>query len=367
MANGGNEHKKHGIGEYVVVALILAVITYVEFWIVEYEVAWLGDTATLWWLMILSVVKFVMVILFFMHLKDDDVTYSGFFGSGMVIGLGTFVAFAFLMTAPSSLSFVRSQVAPEGKFLHGEAAAEDDHGGDHGLDERTVSLIESDGYARELSAVLGDPRPKDLSWSVAPPAARTEGWTLTVAAPAAAEGDAVEAPSEDAEAAPGEAEAEADAEAEGEGEGEAAPPAAQASDDAWNEELGQQTYTANCASCHQAGGQGIPGAFPPLAGHVPELLAPEGGRTYLIDTLLYGLQGQIRVSGQTYNGVMPAWGHLSDEQIAAVASFVSYEWDNAADLPDGFAPFGPDEVAAERGKGLSGSDVNDLRRELALP
>jgi len=191
MANGGNEHKKHGIGEYVVVALILAVITYVEFWIVEYEVAWLGDTATLWWLMILSVVKFVMVILFFMHLKDDDVTYSGFFGSGMVIGLGTFVAFAFLMTAPSSLSFVRSQVAPEGKFLHGEAAAEDDHGGDHGLDERTVSLIESDGYARELSAVLADPPPKDLSWSVAPPAAATEGWTLAAAAPAEAQAEAL--------------------------------------------------------------------------------------------------------------------------------------------------------------------------------
>lgn len=356
MANGGNEHKKHGVGEYVVVALILAVITYVEFWIVEYEVAWLGDTATLWWLMILSVVKFVMVILFFMHLKDDDVTYSGFFGSGMVIGLGTFVAFAFLMTAPSSLTFVRSQVAPEGKFLHGQAA-EDDHGDDHGLDERTVALIETDGYARELSAVLGDPPPKDLSWSVAPPAAATEGWTVTAAAPAVGEAETDEAAAEDGEAPPDEA-----AQAEDE-----AAPAAQAGDDVWDEELGEQVYTANCSSCHQANGQGIPGAFPPLAGHVPDLLAPDGGRTYLIDTLLYGLQGQIRVSGQTYNGVMPAWGHLSDEQIAAVANFVSHEWDNAADLPDGFSPFDADEIAGERDKGLSASDVNDLRGELALP
>ena len=365
MAHGGNEHKKHGVGEYIVVALILAVITYVEFAIVEYEVAWLGDTATLWWLMILSVVKFVMVILFFMHLKDDDVTYSGFFGSGMVIGLGTFVAFAFLMTAPSSLSFVRSQVAPEGKFVHGQAT-EDDHGDDHGLDERTVALIESDGYARELSAVLADPPPKDLSWSVAPPAAATEGWTLAAPAPAEAQAEADETAAEDGEAAPADAQADEAQADEAQADGEAAP-AAQGADGAWDEALGQQVYGANCASCHQVSGQGIPGAFPPLAGHVPELLAPDGGRTYLIDTLLYGLQGQIRVSGQTYNGVMPAWGHLSDEQIAAVANYVSHEWDNAADLPDGFSPFDGGEVAGERGKGLSGSDVNDLRGELGLP
>ncbi len=104
-----------------------------------------------------------------------------------------------------------------------------------------------------------------------------------------------------------------------------------------------------------------------MAGHVPELVTPDGGRTYLVDTLLYGLQGQIRVAGQTYNGVMPAWAHLSDDEIAAVVNYVSYEWDNAADLPDGFSPFLADEVADERGKGLTGSDVNDLRGELELP
>lgn len=363
MANGGNEHKKHGVGEYIVVALILAVITYVEFAIVEYEIAWLGDAATLWWLMILSVVKFVMVILYFMHLKDDDVTYSGFFGSGMVIGLGTFVAFVFLMTAPSSLSFVRSQVAPEGRFVHGAAAA-DDHGDDHGLDDRTLELIASDGYARDLSAVLGDARPKDLSWFVTPPAAQTEGWTLTTAAAEAAEGASDEAATDEDDV---ESAAADDAAADEADADDRDAPSAQAADGAWDEELGADVYGANCASCHQANGQGVPGAFPPLAGHVPALVTPDGGRTYLVDTLLYGLQGQIRVSSQTYNGVMPAWAHLSDEQIAAVANYVSYEWDNAADLPDDVSPFDADEVADERGKGLTGGDVLDLRGELALP
>ena len=337
MAHDSNDHKQHGVMGYIVVALILGVITYIEFAIIEYEIAWLGDTATLWWLMILSVAKFILVIMYFMHLKDDEFTYSGFFGSGMVIGLGTFVAFAFLMTAPASLDYVRAQLAPDAQYLHGEKA-DDGHGyDDHGLPEDTMLLIESDGYSRDLDAVLGEGRPKDQSWTVAPPAAATSGWTVASTAPVA----------------------------------EPATPAAQApagqSTGGWDRELGQQVYAANCASCHQATGAGIPGAFPPLAVHAPELVAPEGGRTYVVDALLYGLQGQITVSGTSYNGVMPAWGFLSDDDLAAVANYILHEWGNAADLPDGFEPITADDVAGERGKGWSGGDVYDLRRSLGLP
>jgi len=127
---------------------------------------------------------------------------------------------------------------------------------------------------------------------------------------------------------------------------------------------GETVYQANCASCHQANGQGIPGAFPPLAGHVPELLAPEGGRTYLTHVLLYGLQGSIAVDGQTYNGVMPAWQQLDDAQLADVLSYISTAWENEADLPEGFEPFSAEEVAAERGLGLTGSDMLEERTEL---
>jgi len=127
---------------------------------------------------------------------------------------------------------------------------------------------------------------------------------------------------------------------------------------------GETVYQTNCASCHQANGQGVPGAFPPLAGHVPELLAPEGGRTYLVHVLLYGLQGSITVDGQTYNGVMPAWQQLDDAQLADVLSYVSTAWENEADLPEGFEPFTADQVAAERGLGLTGSDMLEERTEL---
>lgn len=343
MAHDSNDHKHHSIVPYIVVGVILAVITYIEFAIIEYEIPFLGDAATLWWLMILSVAKFIMVIMYFMHLKDDEFTYSGFFGSGMVIGLGTFVAFAFLMTAPASLDYVRAQLAPDGRFVHGGGGhgGDEGYGYDAGLPEETVALIESDGYSRELDAVLGAGRPKDQSFRVTPPAAATGGWTLASAAPVVAAPPVAT--------------------------GDATPPAAQAPVGGWDAALGEQVYAANCASCHQATGAGIPGAFPPLAGHAPELVDVEGGRTYLVDALLYGLQGQINVLGTSYNGVMPAWAFLSDEQIAAVANYSLYTWDNDADLPDGFTPITADEVAAERGKGWSGSDAYDLRTEIGLP
>ena len=59
----------------------------------------------------------------------------------------------------------------------------------------------------------------------------------------------------------------------------------------FDEELGESTYSANCVACHQPNGEGIAGAFPPLAGHIPELYNAEGGREYIINTVLYGLQG----------------------------------------------------------------------------
>jgi cytochrome c oxidase subunit II len=122
---------------------------------------------------------------------------------------------------------------------------------------------------------------------------------------------------------------------------------------------GAQLYAANCASCHGPAGAGIAGAFPPLAGHAAELAGQS--RAYLIDSLLYGLQGQIVVRGVTYNGVMPAWGQLSDDQIAAILDHIV-----ALDGP-AVDPFDADEVAAERGKGWSPSDVLAFRREVINP
>ncbi len=103
-----------------------------------------------------------------------------------------------------------------------------------------------------------------------------------------------------------------------------APSAAQAS----GAVDGRQLFTANCQSCHQATGQGLPGVFPPLAGSSWVKDDPQ----VLVQILLHGMTGPIEVAGATYNGAMPAFGsQLSDAEIAAVATFIRKEWGNGSD------------------------------------
>lgn len=128
---------------------------------------------------------------------------------------------------------------------------------------------------------------------------------------------------------------------------------------------GQAAYEANCASCHQADGAGIAGAFPPVAGHAAALYNAEGGRSYLINLLLYGLQGEIQIEGQTYNGVMPPWQQLSDEEIADILNYIVTAWDGNQQLQD-FSPFEAAEVTELRATSLTGNDVYALRQELGL-
>jgi ubiquinol-cytochrome c reductase cytochrome b subunit len=82
---------------------------------------------------------------------------------------------------------------------------------------------------------------------------------------------------------------------------------------------GSKVFSANCASCHGAQGQGSPGAFPPLANNP----VVTGDAKTVIGIVLNGLHGQISVAGMTYNGQMPAWkGQLSNKDIADVISFI---------------------------------------------
>lgn len=128
---------------------------------------------------------------------------------------------------------------------------------------------------------------------------------------------------------------------------------------------GQALYGQYCASCHQANGQGLPGAFPPLGGHVQEILAKKDGRAYLIQVVLFGLQGAIKVKGQTYNGAMPAWeAQLKDDQIAAILNFLATGFGNKP--PAGFKPYTPEEVKKERAKKLTPQKVYALRQALKL-
>ena len=117
---------------------------------------------------------------------------------------------------------------------------------------------------------------------------------------------------------------------QGEGNGPAAPADAAA--------LGQRVYANNCRTCHQATGLGVPGAYPTLAG--TEWVNGDKGR--LVRLTLSGLRGPITVDGKPYNNVMTAHAFLSDDQLAAVLTYVRSNFGNAA------GPVTPAEVAAVR-------------------
>ncbi len=108
---------------------------------------------------------------------------------------------------------------------------------------------------------------------------------------------------------------------------------------------GASVYASTCSACHQATGAGLPGAFPPLAGHAADIARLDGGRDYLTSVVLFGLQGQITVDEQTYNGVMPAQGQLSDEQVAAVLTYVTNDL-GEGEAVDAFDPAAVAEVRA---------------------
>lgn len=126
---------------------------------------------------------------------------------------------------------------------------------------------------------------------------------------------------------------------------------------------GAKVYAA-CQGCHQADGAGVPGAFPPLARHVPAILAAPGGRAYLPLVVLGGLQGPIVVEGVAYNAPMPAFASLSDAQVAAVLNHVASSWGNAA-LLKGFKPYTAEEVRALR-RPLTPQQVYAERTKLGL-
>jgi len=87
--------------------------------------------------------------------------------------------------------------------------------------------------------------------------------------------------------------------------------------------IGKEIYVTTCFACHQSEGQGIPGAFPPLA--KSDYLNADSKRA--IKTILHGLSGEITVNGKKFNSVMPAQ-NLSDDEIANVMTYIYNNWGN---------------------------------------
>ncbi|MEO6053239.1 MAG: cytochrome c [Chthoniobacterales bacterium] len=93
---------------------------------------------------------------------------------------------------------------------------------------------------------------------------------------------------------------------------------------------GKRVFTQNCVICHQQNGMGLPGQFPPLVGSEWVQSEDWHGDNHLVKIVLLGMQGPLTVKGVAFNGAMPAWNQLKDEQIAAVLTYVRNEWGNKA-------------------------------------
>jgi cytochrome c oxidase subunit 2 len=105
------------------------------------------------------------------------------------------------------------------------------------------------------------------------------------------------------------------------------------SDKVWSKEdliaRGKEVYNSSCAACHQANGQGIPGAFPALAGS-PIATGDAGPH---IDIVLHGKSGTA----------MAAYGpQLNDADLAAVITYERNSWGNSASVVQ------PSDVKAAR-------------------
>ena len=89
---------------------------------------------------------------------------------------------------------------------------------------------------------------------------------------------------------------------------------------------GERLYNMACMACHQPGGKGLPGVYPPLADS--EWVSGDAER--LVKVILHGLAGPISVAGQKFgtgnNVPMPAMGGLNDNQISAVLSYIRKEF-----------------------------------------
>ena len=99
---------------------------------------------------------------------------------------------------------------------------------------------------------------------------------------------------------------------------------------------GQQVYSQVCSSCHQPGGAGLPGQFPPLIDN-PNV----DDAAYVADVINNGLQGPVTVGGETFDGIMPSFSTLGEDDIDAVIAYLQNDLEAPVDEAAAVAPTGP--------------------------
>ena len=118
-----HEGRHPSFKQYVYIALILFIITAVEFLLIapwwDITISWQGSKGVVAPLFILSALKFAIVIMFYMHLRFDSRTFSIVFISGLVLALfvGMAVLGLFGSFQPTPRTFAACNAVP---YVHHE-------------------------------------------------------------------------------------------------------------------------------------------------------------------------------------------------------------------------------------------------------
>lgn len=91
--------------------------------------------------------------------------------------------------------------------------------------------------------------------------------------------------------------------------------------------LGEQIYKDHCADCHGAGGEGVPLAYPPLAGNRAVRM---DNTTNLVQVVLRGGFSPATAGNPRPYGMPPYQMLLGDAEVAAVISYIRQAWGNQA-------------------------------------
>jgi hypothetical protein len=104
-------------------------------------------------------------------------------------------------------------------------------------------------------------------------------------------------------------------------------------------------YQEACSACH---------AELPYLG---ELAAAEGGRDYLVELFLFGVEGEVVIEGSSRHLDHQSYGDWADDTIAETLNYMLTSWGNQADLPADWEPYRPGEVDAARQRALAPDEV----------
>jgi cytochrome c oxidase subunit 4 len=105
--DGGHAHPTEMV--YIKIAIMLSIITAVEVAIFYIEAL---DAILVPTLIILSAIKFVVVVGYFMHLKFDDRRLTWIFGSGLALAFAVFIVVFAVMHWDKVTEFTRFQPVP---------------------------------------------------------------------------------------------------------------------------------------------------------------------------------------------------------------------------------------------------------------